>query len=92
MESLPDWAIKVAGALSGALVALLYDQPKTWGQFGQRLAFSAIVGLALTDLVRDNLLHWPETASLGVTFGIGALAWNGYAMAVRIMSIWKPKE
>jgi hypothetical protein len=92
MESLPDWAIKVIGALSGAALALIYDQPKTWGQFWSRLAFSAVVGLALSDAIRENVLHWPANASLAVTLLVGALSWNGYAMAVRIMSIWKPKD
>jgi len=91
MDSLPLWAVKVVGALSGAVLALIYDQPKSWGDFWRRIAFAAIISLLLSDAVREHLLHWPENATLA-TFAIVALvSWSAWSMALRIMSVWKPK-
>jgi hypothetical protein len=92
MENLPLAAVKIIGALSGAVLALIYDQPKSWGGFWRRLSFAAIVSFLLTDTVREHLLHWPENATLATSVVVALVSWSAWSMALRIMSVWKPKE
>lgn len=92
MENLPLVAYKIIGALSGAILALIYAPPKSWGDFWRRLIFATVMAAVLADAVREHLLHWPENATLA-TFGLVALlSWSAMSMVLRIMSVWKPKE
>ncbi len=92
MENLPLAAVKIIGALSGAVLALIYDPPKTWGDFWRRLSFAAIMAFLLADAVREHLLKWPENATLATFVLVALVSWSAWSMALRIMSVWKPKE
>lgn len=86
--------VKGAGSLGGTILALIFQPPKTTPEFYARAAFSLISGYLFGGSVREYLLKWPETTGSNLAvFGIVALAsWWLWAMAVRIMSVWKPKE
>ncbi len=82
--------VKLAGAVAGACLALIYLQPKTMAEFVTRSAFSVISGVVFSEGVRDGA-KWPSTFNydLAAAALTAMLSWFVMAMLIRVIDAWK---
>lgn len=86
-------AIKVAGALSGTIMALVFQPPKTKPEFFTRSVFSMLSGLLFSEPARD-MLKWSDTWEhrFAAVALVALSSWWVWGAAVRIIGNWKPKD
>lgn len=59
-----DWValgIKIASALAGAVLALIFKPPRSRGEAWRRLTFTVIAGVAAGGPLRAEVLRWQDT-------------------------------
>ena len=85
--------VKIGGPFLGAVLALIFQPPKTRSEFVTRSAFSIISGLLFSEPAREYL-KWADTWQMGLAAGAlcAALSWWLMAAIVRIIGAWKPKD
>ncbi len=85
--------IKIGGPVSGAILALVFQPPKTRAEFVTRSVFSVMSGLLFSEPARE-WLKWADTWQMGLSAGaLTALAsWWIWGATIRIIGAWKPKE
>lgn len=85
-------AIKLLAAMSGAVLALIFQPPKTRSEFWTRAAFSIIAGVVFASQVRDYF-KWPSTFETDLASGsiTALLSWWIMGAVVRIVGAWSPK-
>jgi hypothetical protein len=88
--------LKAIGSFTGAVLALVFQPPKTIAEFVTRSVFSTLVGFLGGDAARENYLHWTDTwqmwlASAALT---AMLSWFIMGAVTRIIAKlkWAPKE
>ncbi len=85
-------AIKICGATAGAILALIYLQPKTMAEFVTRSAFSVISGVVFSEGARE-WLKWPATTNYEIASATltALLSWFVMSAIVKMIETWKPK-
>ncbi len=93
MDELTAAVIKGLGAVSGSVLALIFQPPKTTNDFKVRAAFSVVSGMIFADPIRQQYLHWPETWQmwLASTALVSLASWWVMGAAIRVLGAWKPK-
>lgn len=83
-------AIKFAAAFCGAVLALVFQPPKTRAEFYTRAAFSLISGMIFAGQVREYL-KWPISLDTDIASGAltALLSWWIMGALVRIIDAWK---
>lgn len=86
-------ALKFLGAVSGAILALVFLPPTTRGEFIRRFSLSLASGIIFGDPAKDYL-RWPDTWQmyLASSAGVAMLSWFVMGAIVRLIGAWKPKE
>lgn len=88
-------AAKVTGSVGGAMLALLFQPPKTINEGKRRAAISLLAGLTTGELLRQfynlppNFEMWMASAAI-----ISAGSWWVIGAAIRVIAAlggWKPK-
>lgn len=85
--------IKGGAALAGAILALVFQAPKTRAEFVTRAVFSILSGLLFGDVVREYF-KWAETWQMVVAAGAltSMLSWFIMGAVTRIISKWTPPK
>lgn len=85
--------LKALGSLSGAVMALVFQPPKTLAEFVTRAVFSILCGLLFGDIVRDHFA-WLETWQMVMAAAAltSLLSWFIMGAATRIISKWTPPK
>ena len=85
-------AIKLAASACGAVLALIFQPPKTKPEFYTRASFSIIFGVVFASQAREYL-KWP--INFETDFASGAmtalLSWWVMGAVVRVIGAWKGK-
>jgi hypothetical protein len=86
-------AIKAIGAIAGAVLALVFQPPKTVSDFVTRSVFSTLAGVLFSEPVRAQL-GWADTLQMALAASsLTALAsWWIWGAAVRIIGRWQPPK
>lgn len=85
-------AAKFSGSIGGAMLALLFQPPKTLNEGKRRAAISLLAGLTTGELLRQyanlpaNFEMWMASAAI-----VSAGSWWLVGAFVRIIGAWKPK-
>jgi len=85
-------AAKVTGSVGGAMLALLFQPPKTINEGKRRAAISLLAGLTTGELLRQfynlppNFEMWMASAAI-----VSAGSWWIIGAAIRVLGAWKPK-
>ncbi len=84
--------IRSFGSFLGAILALVFQPPKTLPEFATRSVFSLISGAVFGEPVRE-WLKWSDRPTMVIAAAaITALAsWWAWGTAVRVIGAWKPK-
>lgn len=93
VEILAAILVKAVGSFAGAVLALVFQQPKTVAEFFTRASFSIIAGVLFSAPVREYL-KWPERLDMELAAAglVAALSWYLMAAVIRLIGAWKPKE
>ncbi len=86
-------ALRLLGALAGAVLALVFQPPKTRTEFIRRASLSLICGIIFGDVVRDYL-KWLDTwqMNLASSAGTSLLSWFLIGAAIRVIGRWTPPK
>ena len=86
-------AIRTAGAVCGAVLALVFQPPVDMKELRRRSFFSTGSGFLFGDLIRTEYLHWPGTWEMWLAASaITAMAsWWVFGTILKVISAWKPK-
>ncbi len=86
-------ALKLLGAVAGAVLALVFLPPKTRTEFIRRAALSVIAGIIFGDPVHE-WLKWPDTwqMNLAASAGTAMVSWFAAGAVVRVIASWKPSD
>ena len=86
-------ALKALGSVAGAVLALIFQPPKTRPEFTTRSIFSIICGLVFSDAVKDYL-HWPDTWQMFLAAAAltSMLSWFVMGAVTRIIAKWTPPK
>lgn len=92
IDPLTAIGVKIASAIIGAVMALVFQPPKNRAEFTTRAVFSIFAGTVFADPVRD-WFKWADTTPYHVAAGAltAMLSWWLMGMIVRIVGSWKPK-
>lgn len=84
--------LKAAGSVLGAVLAFVFQPPKTSSEFWTRIAFSVISGMLFGDPVRLRFA-WDETVQMVLAAGAltALLSWFVMGAVVRFIANWKGK-
>lgn len=83
-------AAKLTGSVSGSVLALLFQPPKTRGEGKRRAAISLISGMTLGEVARQYLSFpasfemWMASAAIASAF-----SWWIIGSAIRLIDAWK---
>lgn len=86
--------IKAVGAICGAILSLVYDNPHTMRELLARAVFSSMAGFIFAFVAIDRF-GWAETMQhwLAASALMGAVAWLLAGVATRVlraMNSWPP--
>lgn len=86
-------ALKLLGALAGAVLALVFQPPKTRTEFIRRASLSIICGIIFGDVARDYL-KWLDTwqMNLASSAGTSLLSWFIIGAVIRVIGKWTPPK
>lgn len=83
-------AIKLVASMCGAVLALIFQPPKTKAEFWTRTAFSIVSGFIFGGQTREYL-KWPVTmdTDIAATCLTALLSWWIMGALVRLIEAWK---
>lgn len=84
--------LKLAGALGGAILALVFQPPKRLSEFVTRSVFSILSGLLFADAVHEYL-KWGATWQMDLAAAAltSMLSWFVMGAVVRVVGKWTGK-
>jgi hypothetical protein len=84
--------LKLVAAFCGAILALIFQPPKSRVEFYTRAAFSVMSGIIWAGTIR-SYLTWPLTWETEIAAGAltALLSWWLMGAVVRIIGAWNPK-
>lgn len=85
--------LKIAGALAGAILALVFQPPKRMSEFVTRAVFSIMSGVLFGEGVHA-FLKWGETWQMDLAAAAltSMLSWFVMAALVRVIGKWNPPK
>lgn len=91
--------IRASGSLIGAILALVFNPPKTRRDFIIRGSFSFLSGFVFGEPAREQYLHWPDRWEYWIASCalVALVSWASYgalkkAVLRAIDTLWKPKS